>query len=77
MALVSEEIRQEVERLTEDPIIQEMAEEVRPAVEVGAVDLESWEVIQRASDIYRAQGGTQARTIGGPAMAIQRLLEEG
>lgn len=75
MALVSEEIRAEIERLTEDPIIQEMAEEVRPAWEVGAVDLESWEVIRR--EIYRESGGEDARTIGGPAKAIQRLLEEG
>lgn len=73
MPIESERYRKEVDLLVTDPVIQRMAEDVRGQ----EIDLESWEFISRASENYRFQGGNFAKSIGGPARAIQQILGGG
>ena len=66
--------------LRADPIIQDMAEEIRQDRRGGADIsddlLESWQFIQGALSEYRAREGTVQTHIGGPATAIRQLLKE-
>jgi hypothetical protein len=67
----SDDYRAEVDALTRDPIILDMVETVRS---VSADERQSWGFISAASGEYQRRGGTNARSIGGPARAINAVI---
>lgn len=70
--LHSTRFQDEIKTLKKDPIIQQMTFELKEAT----MDLDSWDLISRASNTYHERGGTEALTIGGPMAAIKDLLTE-
>ena len=75
----SDDYRQEVEALKADPIIQGMAGELPPdfrALLASGQDFDAWAFTRGASEEYHKRGGENARSIGGPARAIQALVKE-
>lgn len=75
-AMVSADIRKNIEALTHDPIIHEMAEVVREEYPDAEKRDGDWIFIRGAYNEYKSRGGTlQPITIGGPAAAINLILE--
>lgn len=77
----SDDYREEVAQLKEDPIIIQMADELPPDWRLqfthgGTDDSPNWFFMTRASDEYHRRGGTQGRSIGGPAKAIIAVRRE-
>ena len=76
----SDDYREEVATLREDPIIQEMAAELPDNWRVFALnegtDQARHAFMMNALDEYKERGGTQARSIGGPVRAIIAILKE-
>jgi hypothetical protein len=62
----------EVQVLTEDPIVVQMALEIRGDVSFQEID--SHNFMSAANAEYRARGGTQNQTLGGVPRAIKSLL---
>lgn len=69
-ALLSPEYREEHERLLEDPIVKQMAEELPAGRDIS----EGW-FTTSALDEYSRRGGTQAKTIGSVGNAIRVLYD--
>src|SRR5262245_30758894 len=63
----SAEIQAEVKRLYDDPIIRAMEAELPPET-----NIQEWAFIRAASEEFHKRGGN-AKTIGGPARAIQAV----
>lgn len=70
-ALVGQTIKDEHKALVADPIIAQMAQE---ASGVTAEQVSSWTFVRAAGITYKARGGQEQRTIGGPARAIAAVL---
>jgi hypothetical protein len=64
-AIESDDYRQEVEALVADPIIAEMVAELPKGWDPEI--LERWGFVSGASHEYHERGGTNAKSIGGPA----------
>jgi len=64
----SDDYRKEISALMADPIIVAMTNEIP-----NNLDMSAWGFTQVASEEYNKRGGKNARSIGGPARAIQRL----
>lgn len=83
-AIVSDRYRQAEKALSEDPIIVDLAKEIREALEASHVELSNfvhsdgdtprWEFMQNAAREYRTRGGTIESHIGGPARAILAVV---
>lgn len=73
--LVGDKHRQEQAELIKDPIIIRMAEEVRQSrATIDFIQGLGW-TVQACNNRYHNLGGKNAKTIGGPAKAIQTLLK--
>jgi hypothetical protein len=67
----SDEYREEEAALMDDMIIRTMAAEVPDDFLDTANE---WSFTLRAGETYRERGGTKARSIGGPARAVRKLV---
>jgi hypothetical protein len=76
MAIESDDYREEIEVLKKDPIILDMMDGLPSAYYSVIGFFDSFQFMKIAGDEYHRRGGTNAKSIGGPARAMKALYED-
>lgn len=73
--IISQEIRENINDLTSDPIVIDMACDIRLAILDGVeITFGSWEFMSNALAEYNRRGGQNNKTIGAVSNAIELII---
>jgi phage terminase large subunit-like protein len=71
--LVGERITNNIQELTQDPVVIQMYQEFKKAGYSVKEEYNSWQFISMTTKVYHSRGGKNSQTIGAVAAALLEL----